>query len=263
MSTNDVIQKIQHLLALAENEAASDNEATLAYRQAQKLMHKHAIEQWQLNHDHNTNDIIEQTVHLTVNPANRDKTLLAAIVARANQCGSYRISTHRKNRWVISDVVFVGVEEDIEKSIMLWQSMELYRASHWRKAFRTYKEREIARIRNSNLHPWRKEMLLDKAENMSPTEFRNGFYAGFADGIRERFMELEQELETTSIGTELVTTKQTLVQRHLAEKTFSPDRSRERNRNLCGIRAGREASRHVGVGLNEMHDHAPRVGIGR
>ena len=42
-----VMERVHRLLAIANDPAASDNEQHIALEQAQRLMNKHAIEEWQ------------------------------------------------------------------------------------------------------------------------------------------------------------------------------------------------------------------------
>ena len=46
-----VMERVHRLLAIANDPAASDNEQRIALEQAQRLMNKHAIEEWQLEED--------------------------------------------------------------------------------------------------------------------------------------------------------------------------------------------------------------------
>lgn len=55
-----VMERVHRLLAIANDPAASDNEQRIALEQAQRLMNKHAIEEWQLEEDHDDVEIIDQ-----------------------------------------------------------------------------------------------------------------------------------------------------------------------------------------------------------
>ena len=52
-----IMERVRRLLAIANDPAASDNEQRIALEQAQRLMDRHAIEEWQLEEDH---DAIEE-----------------------------------------------------------------------------------------------------------------------------------------------------------------------------------------------------------
>lgn len=76
-----VMERVHRLLAIANDPAASDNEQRIALEQAQRLMNKHAIEEWQLEEDHDDVEIIERRIRLETNPCNRYMAQLANIVA--------------------------------------------------------------------------------------------------------------------------------------------------------------------------------------
>lgn len=56
-----VMERVHRLLAIANDPAASDNEQRIALEQAQRLMNKHAIEEWQLE-DENSRPRFEQLI---------------------------------------------------------------------------------------------------------------------------------------------------------------------------------------------------------
>ena len=80
-----VMERVHRLLAIANDPAASDNEQRIALEQAQRLMNKHAIEEWQLEEDHDDVEIIERRIRLETNPCNRYMAQLANIVAHGNR----------------------------------------------------------------------------------------------------------------------------------------------------------------------------------
>lgn len=80
-----VMERVHRLLAIANDPAASDNEQHIALEQAQRLMNKHAIEEWQLEEDHDDVEIIERRIRLETNPCNRYMAQLANIVAHGIQ----------------------------------------------------------------------------------------------------------------------------------------------------------------------------------
>lgn len=86
MNTERVMERVRRLLAIANDPAASDNEQRIALEQAQRLMDKHAIEEWQLEENHDDVEIIKRRIRLETNPCNRYMAQLANIVARGNRC---------------------------------------------------------------------------------------------------------------------------------------------------------------------------------
>ena len=86
MDTERVMERVRRLLAIANDPAASDNEQRIALEQAQRLMDRHAIEEWQLEEDHDAIEIIRRMIHLEANPCNWYMAELANIVALGNRC---------------------------------------------------------------------------------------------------------------------------------------------------------------------------------
>lgn len=76
------MERVRRLLAIANDPAASDNEQRIALEQAQRLMDKHAIEEWQFEENHDDVEIIKRRIRLETNPCNRYMAQLANIVAR-------------------------------------------------------------------------------------------------------------------------------------------------------------------------------------
>ena len=81
MNTERVMERVRRLLAIANDPAASDNEQRIALEQAQRLMDKHAIEEWQLEENHDDVEIIKRRIRLETNPCNRYMAQLANIDA--------------------------------------------------------------------------------------------------------------------------------------------------------------------------------------
>lgn len=109
MNTERVMERVRRLLAIANDPAASDNEQRIALEQAQRLMDKHAIEEWQLEENHDDVEIIKRRIRLETNPCNRYMAQLANIVARGNRC----------------------------RASYIWTAMETSRAAMWRERART------------------------------------------------------------------------------------------------------------------------------
>lgn len=97
------MERVRRLLAIVNDPAASDNEQRIALEQAQRLMDKHAIEEWQLEENHDDVEIIKRRIRLNANPCNRYMVELANIVARGNRCrASYGCRRAGNGRDVIS-----------------------------------------------------------------------------------------------------------------------------------------------------------------
>ena len=96
MDTERIMGRVRRLLAIANDPAASDNEQRIALEQAQRLMNKHAIEEWQLEEANDDVEIIERRIRLETNPCNRYMAQLANIEAHGNRCRALRMPQGRK-----------------------------------------------------------------------------------------------------------------------------------------------------------------------
>ena len=133
-----VMERVHRLLAIANDPAASDNEQHIALEQAQRLMNKHVIEEWQLEEDHDDVEIIERRIRLETNPCNRYMAQLANIVAHGNRCrAAYECRRAGNGRDVVSTVWIYGARVDVDKTESIWTAMETSRAATWRERART------------------------------------------------------------------------------------------------------------------------------
>lgn len=231
-----VLERVRRLLALAEDPAASENEATLAFERAQRLMHRHAIREWMLEEsDGRTARIVERRVLFDRgDPTNRYKVSLADIVARANRCRTfYSFRTARNHRSVFRSVTFCGVESDVRMAEMLWTSMELRRALGWRRSLNEYS-------RETGYRPF-------------PARWRNGYYVAFQERIEERLAVLNGELDGSASGRELVLARGRQVDEYLAGKEFSDEDPRLQSMHLSyeAVRYGRRDASDCPLGLTE------------
>lgn len=138
MDTERVMERVRRLLAIANDPAASDNEQRIALEQAQRLMDRHAIEEWQLEEDHDDVEIVERRIRLETNPCNRYMAQLANIVAHGNRCrAAYECRRAGNGRDVVSTVWIYGARVDVDKTESIWTAMETSRAAMWRERART------------------------------------------------------------------------------------------------------------------------------
>lgn len=133
-----IMERVRRLLAIANDPAASDNEQRIALEQAQRLMNKHAIEEWQLEEDHDAIEIIRRMIHLEANPCNWYMAELANIVALGNRCrASYGWRRAGNGRNVVCSISIYGARSDVDKTEAIWTAMETSRAAMWRERART------------------------------------------------------------------------------------------------------------------------------
>lgn len=168
-----VMERVRRLLAIANDPAASDNEQRIALEQAQRLMDRHAIEEWQLEEDHDDVEIIERRIRLETNPCNRYMAQLANIVAHGNRCrAAYECRRAGNGRDVVSTVWIYGARVDVDKTESIWTAMETSRAAMWRERARTTPRAK------------------------ANAAWRNGYYRGFQEEIARRYEILRREMES-------------------------------------------------------------------
>ena len=212
-----VMERVHRLLAIANDPAASDNEQHIALEQAQRLMNKHAIEEWQLEEDHDDVEIIERRIRLETNPCNRYMAQLANIVAHGNRCrAAYECRRAGNGRDVVSTVWIYGARVDVDKTESIWTAMETSRAAMWRERARTTPRAK------------------------ANAAWRNGYYRGFQEEIARRYQILRREMESDGTGKELV--------------TFSdrrPKLSKPTGSSQSAYRHGRQDGARQAIGLKE------------
>lgn len=160
MDAERIMERVRRLLAIANDPAASDNEQRIALEQAQRLMNKHAIEEWQLEEDHDDVEIIRRMIHLEANPCNWYMAELANIVALGNRCrASYGWRRAGNGRNVVCSISIYGARSDVDKTEAIWTAMETSRAAMWRERARTTPRAK------------------------ANAAWRNGYYRGFQEEI--------------------------------------------------------------------------------
>lgn len=202
MDTERVMERVRRLLAIANDPAASDNEQRIALEQAQRLMDRHAIEEWQLEEDHDDVEIIERRIRLETNPCNRYMAQLANIVAHGNRCrAAYECRRAGNGRDVVSTVWIYGARVDVDKTESIWTAMETSRAAMWRERARTTPRAK------------------------ANAAWRNGYYRGFQEEIARRYEILRREMESDGTGRELITVRGSQVDRWVeTHVTFISDK---------------------------------------
>lgn len=230
MDTERIMGRVRRLLAIANDPAASDNEQRIALEQAQRLMNKHAIEEWQLEEDHDDVEIIERRIRLETNPCNRYMAQLANIVAHGNRCrAAYECRRAGNGRDVVSTVWIYGARVDVDKTESIWTAMETSRAAMWRERARTTPHAK------------------------ANAAWRNGYYRGFQEEIARRYQILRREMESDGTGKELITVRGNQVD-HEKHVTFSdrrPKLSKPTGSSQSAYRHGRQDGARQAIGLKE------------
>lgn len=231
-----VMERVHRLLAIANDPAASDNEQHIALEQAQRLMNKHAIEEWQLEEDHDDVEIIERRIRLETNPCNRYMAQLANIVAHGNRCrAAYECRRAGNGRDVVSTVWIYGARVDVDKTESIWTAMETSRAATWRERARTTPRAK------------------------ANAAWRNGYYRGFQEEIARRYQILRREMESDGTGKELITVRGNQVDQWV-EKTRHLQRQTAETLQAHGIQPVRLPARMTGRGTPGHRTQGDRQG---
>lgn len=167
-----MLERAKHLMEMAEDPAASADEAAVAWGRALMLVAKYASEDTRLDQQERLNDpAVKVTVDLQPDSLSLQKADLAGVVARGNQADvcsvSYKAGSRRK---VVESITFCGTERACLQAELIWVSMETRRAFGWRAAAHRYW-----------IEPY--------------AGWRDSYYEGFACRISDRYQELRRERE--------------------------------------------------------------------
>ena len=217
MDTERIMERVRRLLAIANDPAASDNEQRIALEQAQRLMDRHAIEEWQLEEDHDAIEIIRRMIHLEANPCNWYMAELANIVALGNRCrASYGWRRAGNGRNVVCSISIYGARSDVDKTEAIWTAMETSRAAMWRERARTTPRAK------------------------ANAAWRNGYYRGFQEEIARRYAILRREMESDQ-----------WVEKHVTFSDRRPKLSKPTGSSQSAYRHGRQDGARQAIGLKE------------
>lgn len=235
MDAERIMERVRRLLAIANDPAASDNEQRIALEQAQRLMDRHAIEEWQLEEDHDAIEIIRRMIHLEANPCNWYMAELANIVALGNRCrASYGWRRAGNGRNVVCSISIYGARSDVDKTEAIWTAMETSRAAMWRERARTTPRAK------------------------ANAAWRNGYYRGFQEEIARRYAILRREMESDGAGRELVTVRGT--GRPMGRKTRHLQRQSAETLQAHGIQPVGLPARKTGRGTPGHRTQGDRQG---
>lgn len=240
METERVMERVRRLLAIANDPAASDNEQRIALEQAQRLMDRNAIKEWQLEKDHDAIEIITWTIRLETNPCNRYLVDLAGIVAFGNRCRTaYGCRKAGNGRDVIDRIEIYGTRADVDRTETIWTAMETSRAIMWRERARTTPRAK------------------------ANAAWRNGYYRGFQEEIAHRYEILRREMTSDSAGKELVTVRGEQVDRwvkfNVSISSEKPKLSKATRASRAAYRRGREDGARQPIGLKETEGNIRRA----
>lgn len=245
MDIDGIIGRINDLMALASDPAASDNEASLAYERAQRLIDKYRIEDWR--RDRTRRVMTEREVPLAARGWNTFQLELAGIVARANGCrvyGSYDYSaaTGRRGRL---NAHFVGEARDADTAVMLFQAIELECVTRIRRTWSDHLDK-MAEGRPDE----RRYVARYMAKRRDHWVY--GFRQGWNGRLRERFAALRTENLAIPAGRELVLTRDRQLDEYFSKLDLRRETQRTIRYSLEAAGLGREAASGVALGLNPL-----------
>lgn len=252
MDIDKIIGKVNDLMALASDPAASDNEASLAYERAQRLIDKYRIEDWR--RDRTRRVMTERTVALASRGWNTYQLELAGIVARANGCrvyGSYDYSaTGRRGRL---NAHFVGEARDADTAVMLFQAIELDCLARIRRSWSDHLDAMADGDRDERRH---------LAQRMTKRRDRwvYGFRQGWNSRLRERFADLRTQNLAIPAGRELVLTRDRQLDEYFSKLDLRKGRTRTIRYSLEAAGLGREAADGVALGLDPLDPSGRALG---
>ena len=245
MDIDRIIGRINDLMALASDPAASDNEASLAYERAQRLIDRYRIEDWR--RDRTRRVMTEREAPLAARGWNTFQLELAGIVARANGCrvyGSYdySVSTGRRGRL---NAHFVGEARDADTAVMLFQSIELECVARIRRTWSDHLD-ELA-----GGDPDERRYLAHRMAGRRD-RWTCGFREGWNGRLRERFAALRTENLAIPAGRELVLTRERQLDEYFSKLDLHSERPRTIRYSPEAAGLGREAASGVALGLDPL-----------
>ena len=246
-----IVKRVQRLMALAQDKGASDNEATLAYARAQKLIDEYKIKHWEENRTKSF-DIIEQAVDLTKSRAN-EESQMAAVAAHANDCEVYLHKTLGNNGHPkMIQVVFVGETRDVEHATVLFQSMCIAANVHEKKAYKSHinmrAEHLTRQYPNENITEIKNVVKKVVKRNV----FRRSFWYGFTEKIDQRFKDIEEAKLSTNTGRELVAMRGAKIDEYMAGLNLREGRTRAKSYYAPAIAEGEQAANNVDIGVTAV-----------
>ena len=219
-----VLSQINKLMAIAGDEAASDNEVEMAFERAQKLIRRHAIQEWELEKEgkRDAEPVEDLTVALHYGKFNRVACVLASTIGAMNSIkvildqtrhmrdGEYKMVNgevkYVRGRSVAYDtgMRLIGRKTDMDRVLAVWTSLELFRASHYRKR-------------------WERENVW----NQTAYEFRKSYYLGFNQAIAMRAAQLKAT-DDGGNSKEMVIAKDAAIDEYVRENIGALQNARSR-----------------------------------
>ena len=260
---NTIIERINNLMAIAENEASSDNEAQMAFERARKLINEYRIEDWKRDRTRTNKPIIERGVNVSKTTIYHQQGYLATIIAQANECRAYLHESRCGGRIEERAVMFVGEEDDVNAAVILFQSIDLYCSVHARTSYadmidqhaKAYYEDNKEYVETHYGHesyPTLTECKQYMRRDYPRAKFYYGYRGGFNERLSERFEELRKQSLDIPSGRELVARKSQRVNDYFDNLELEAARVATARGSKAGFVCGVSDANNVGLGLSEM-----------
>lgn len=261
---DSIIERINNLMAIAENKASSDNEAQMAFERAQKLINEYRIEDWKRDRTRTNKPIIERGVNVSKTTIYHQQGYLATIIAQANECRAYLHESRCGGRIEERAVMFVGEEDDVNAAVLLFQSIDLYCSVHARTSYADMIDKRAAEYYENNKeyvernypHGYTYPTLVECKQDMRHDYPRAKFYYGYRNGfnvrLSERFEELRKQSLAIPSGRELVSCKSQRLNEYFDKLELVSGRAATARGSKDGFVRGVSDANNVGLGLSEM-----------
>lgn len=261
---DSIIERINNLMAIAENEASSDNEAQMAFERAQKLINEYRIEDWKRDHTRTNKPIIERGVNVSKTTIYHQQGYLATIIAQANECRAYLHESRCGGRVEERAVMFVGEEDDVNAAVLLFQSIDLYCSVHARTSYADMIDKRAEEYYENSKkyaeetygygysYPTLVECKRDMRHDYPRSKFYYGYRHGFNTRLGERFMGLRKQSLAIPSGRELVSCKRRRVDAYFDGLELESGRATAVRGSRDGFVCGVNDANNVGLGLSEM-----------
>ena len=260
---DSIIERINNLMAIAENEASSDNEAQMAFERAQKLINEYRIEDWKRDRTRTNKPIIERGVNVSKTTIYHQQGYLATIIAQANECRAYIHESRCGGRIEERAVMFVGEEDDVNAAVILFQSIDLYCSVHARTSYadmidqhaKAYYENNKEYVETHYRHesyPTLTECKQYMRRDYPRAKFYYGYRGGFNERLSERFEELRKQSLAIPSGRELVSCKRQRLNEYFDKLELVSGRAATARGSKEGFACGVSDANNVGLGLSEM-----------
>lgn len=251
-----MLDRAKKLMAIANDDAASVNEAAMALSQAQKIMDQYALETWMLEQDGAQACEQVEERHIAAPNKGNDQYFLAILgpIAKANACRAFTSTLDNRH----NGYTLVGRPTDLDTVETLFTMVSLYEAAHWRDNLPDWKKRYPApkRLTASERRLWTQRI----GQLVAPMtrKWHKSYIIGFGEAIRQR---LSGHTVTTSTGQDLISLKTQPVEDYIQRNMSITYKNIHTALDHDAYKNGMESGRNVN--LNQTGITNPTLQISR